>query len=192
MALPNDPITEAYKNVIDFNKTVISISSAVLAGQIAYLVFQKADFLALNFVSSGVLTFSIFFCLASFGRAIKSVKDSQSRPSTLLLANLGAILLILGIFCLLLIKTQSQKSLDEITKEIEATSFLKSKGVVSKEFTNLSFKDNLYTFEYKHDTLNIQVAYSIVEYKIVSYNQSIIQKPITPTEQLIKNKKAKK
>lgn len=159
---------EAYKTIIDFNKSVITISSTILAGQVAYLVFEKTQFIWTNFVSSALLVFSFIFCLFSFGRAIKTIKDATSRPSTILFANLAAALLVAGIFALLLIDTNGDKTIDKVLKSVEKSTKTFHKQLTADKCNSLELSNENYIISYKNDTATIIVVYSLKEHKVVS------------------------
>ena len=159
---------EAYKAIIDLNKTIISIGSAILAGLIAYLIFQDSLFEIKNYIGLLFIILSIIFSIAGFGKAIQTLSDGISRNKTILLTNISVYLLIFGIVLLLLIKFGNEKNLDQILKEIEKTSTLQI-GNLSKTNCNEILKEGkTYKFIYLINNQKVETIYSIESNKIIS------------------------
>ena len=151
--------SEAYKSVIDFNKTIISISSSILAALIAYLVYQKISFRLLNFISLIFLVCSIIFSIAGFGKAIMTIKDNYSRKATIVLSNFGAFFLILGILAILLIKEDKQ-TIDNILYNVENSTTRLGKHFSPEKCIKIELRDENYIFTYKTDSTINEVFYS--------------------------------
>lgn len=158
---------EAYKSVIDFNKTIISMSSAVLAALIAYLIYQNVEFRLFNYVSVALLVISILLSIFGFGQAIRTVKDGVSRTGTIALTNFGAIFLMAGILANLFIKDDI-KTIDEILKSVEKSTITLDKKLLPQNCKSIELKDDDYILQYKGDTTNSVVTYSIKKQTIVS------------------------
>ncbi len=163
----NNGTVEAYKSVIDFNKTIISISSTILAALIAYLVYQKIEFRLINYVSLILLVISITLSIWGFGQAIATVKDGKSRTGTIALTNFGAFFLMAGILANLFVK-DDVKTIDEILKSVEKSTTTLNKKLSPQNCSSIELKDEAYILQYKIDTTNSVVTYSIKKQTIVS------------------------
>jgi len=166
-ANPINDVAEAYKSIIDFNKTIISISSSVLTGVIAYLVYQDIDFAFQNYIGVALLIISVLLSIKSFGAAIKTVKDSISRPATIIYANFGAFTLIAGIVAILCIQ-QQKKDINHILLDIEQTTSNYQKKLNPLKCIKISSNDDQYVLTYKNDSTNIVVTYSIKKDRVLS------------------------
>src|SRR5205823_9044725 len=160
-------ILEAYKSVIDFNKTIISISSTILAALIGYLVYQKIEFRLLNYISLALLVISIALSIAGFGQAIKTVKDATSRRGTIAFTNFGAIFLLVGVLAILLIRND-EKTIDDILKTVENSTTAFDKKLSSKNCISIQLQQENYILHYKIDTTNAEVIYSTDKKNIIS------------------------
>lgn len=158
---------EAYKSIIDFNKTIISISSTILAALIAYLIYQKIEFRLINYVSLSMMIISITLSIWGFGQAIKTVKDSNSRPGTIALTNLGAFFLLAGILANLLIK-DDVKTIDEILKIVEKSTTTLNKKLSAQNCNSIEIDNEAYILQYKTDSIVSVVTYSLKSQSIVS------------------------
>lgn len=167
MSNPPNEIAEAYKSIIDFNKTIISISSSILTGVIAYLVYQEIDFAIQNYIGIILLILSVLLSIKSFGVAIKTVKDSISRPSTIVYANLGAFTLIAGIVAILFIKQQKQ-TIDGVLSNIEMTTSKFHMKLSPKYCENIQSDEDYYFLTYQIDTSSIEVKYSVKKEIVLS------------------------
>ena len=112
---------EAWKGVIDFGKTVISISSAVLTAFLGYYALNQISMWGsyLNFVSPVLLLLSIVMALFGFGRSIKAISSGSSQKSGIGLTNWSVVFLVGGILAVALINIGSNKSLEKILAEID-------------------------------------------------------------------------
>ena len=160
-------VAEAYKSIIDFNKTIISISSSILAGVIAYLVYQEIEFAIQNYIGIALLIISVLLSIKSFGAAIKTVKDAVSRPATIIYANFGAFTLIAGIVAILCIQKQ-KVTIDKVLSEIQNTTSQFSKKLDAKQCTKILSKEDDYVLTYKVNNVDVDVTYSIKKDKIIS------------------------
>lgn len=164
----NQNTVEAYKSIIDFNKTIITISSSVLTALIAYIVYQNIELNFFNYLSIFSLIGAILLSLYGFGNAIHTVKKGDSRKGTILMTNIGGFLLMVGIVLLLTFNAKKQKSVDQVLKRIEqATSSLNNK-LIPPNFKSIELIDNNYLVKYSMDSTYIQVIYSMTDNKIIS------------------------
>jgi len=172
--MATDKTSEAYSAVIDFSKTVISITSTILAAEVGYLVFQDYDLTWHNSFSAILLIISIFLSLFCFGSAIESVKDSNSRPNTMLMGNGGAFFMIAGIICLIFISKKNDVGLNEVLINIEKSSFGQSKKLDIRNCYKIQLNEKQYNLNYKTDSLETNIVYSLESNKILSFTQNNI------------------
>ncbi len=170
-------ITEAYKAVIDFNKVVISISSAILAALISYLVSQDFSFAPRNFASPIVLTISIACSLLGFGRAIGAINKKEPRINAVKFSNVAGGAMLLGILSIGFIKKNEEKKIDDILKEIDKTSSILEYKLQPANCTGFDLREKTYVLHYAYDTIAVQVDYSLEKSKILSLNKTIIPAP---------------
>jgi hypothetical protein len=173
-------VVEAYKSIIDFNKTVISISSSILAGVIAFIVYQDIDFVIRNYIGILFLIISILLSVRSFGLAIKTIKDSKSRPSTISYANFGAFSLIVGIVAILIIK-QPKINVNEILNHVEVSTYNFSEKLLSKQCIQIKSTDDIYEILYLIDKKKINVKYSIKKKRVISIISTAAKRPYCRT-----------
>lgn len=161
-------VVKAYEAIIDFNKVIISICSSILAALIAYLAFQGAEYEMQSFLCLAVLVLSIIASVTSFGRAIETLKDGISKPQTILLANVGAGLLIVGVFTVFLVKPKDDKSIDAVLISIgNATKSMKNK-LSPEKCIRIELKEGYYFMAYKVDSTEKEVIYSLAQRKITA------------------------
>lgn len=160
-------ISEAYKSVIDFNKVIISISSTILTGLIAFLIFRDIDFVWSNYLSPIFFVVSIFCSIYSFGNAIGSIKKGESNSRTILIGNIGAYSLLAGIISLLFINTD-RNSIDSILDKIENSGSKMQILLSPKNIQNIELKHEEYIFNYQLDSLKTEVIYSLEKDRITS------------------------
>lgn len=165
----SNPIIDAYKSIIDFNKTIITISSSVLTALIAYVIYQNIDLKALSYISIGLIVLAILFSLFGFGGAIKAVKDGQSRPSTIFVSNASGFILIFGIVLILFaFKPRQEKSIDEILNTIEKSTTSLNQKLSAKTMMSLEYNNDKYIIIYQSDNVEYRVVYEVKTDKIES------------------------
>lgn len=160
-------VQEAYKQVIEFNKTIITLSSGAFTALTAYLIYQKIEFNRLNYLSFALLFLSILLSIMSLGGAIKPIKTGVSNKLVITFANIGGYLLLGGLGCLILIK-KDEKNIDGVLKKIESTTTGYHKDLAAKNCTAIEFKNNAYILHYKTDSTYVDVTYSLENDKIIS------------------------
>lgn len=156
----NNSIVEAYKSIIDFNKTIITIASSVLTAIIAFIVYQNIELRWTHYLTLALIVVSIFFSLFGFGYAIQTVKDGVSRNLTILFTNIGAFVLIIGIGFILTFSSKKHKSIDLMLKQIEESTLTIKKKLTPEHVKSIVIKDSDYIINYQSDSLNTQVIYS--------------------------------
>lgn len=165
----SNPTIDAYKSIIDFNKTIITISSSVLSALIAYVIYQNIDPNAMNYISIGLIVLAILFSLFGFGGAIKTVKDGQSRPLTVFVSNASGFILISGIvLTLFAFKHRQEKSVDDILTTIERRTTTLNPKLTAKTMNSLEYNNDKYTIIYRIDSVEYKVVYEVKTDKIES------------------------
>lgn len=164
-----NPTVDAYKSIIEFNKTIITISSSVLSALIAYIIYKNIDLNALNYISIGSIILAILFSLFGFGGAITTIKDGQSRPFTVFVSNASGFILITGIFLTLFaFKHRQEKSINDILTTIEKTTNTLKQKLTAKTMNSLEYNNDKYTIIYRIDSAEYKVVYEVNTDKIES------------------------
>ncbi|GAA3963080.1 hypothetical protein GCM10022246_15400 [Pedobacter ginsengiterrae] len=163
--MPN--IKEAYQAVIDFNKTIISITSAILAALISFLVFQDYTLSLLNLVAPVVFVLSLIFSILGIGRAIPAINLDQSKKWAVRFSNLGAGLMILGIISIYLIKKPEKATIDTALSDIEKTLSKIYPVIRIKNCQKIELMGENYLFHFKEGTISRKVIYSLDTEKII-------------------------
>ena len=165
MAVSNT--VDAYKSIIDFNKTIITIASSVLTALIAYVIYQNIDLNALNYISIGLIVLAILFSLFGFGGAISTIKDEKPRPKTVFFTNASGFILIGGVvLTLFAFKQRQDKSVDQILTNIEKSTTTLNQKLSPKNMKSLEYEKETYTIVYKIDSLEHTVVYTTKTDKI--------------------------
>lgn len=163
MALNNK---EAYLAVIEFNKTIVSITSAVLAALITFIVFQDYGLGVKNIIPPIILVVSLFFSLMGIGNAIPAIRLDQSRIWAVRYSNIGAFLMIVGILFIGIIQKPAQPTMDSALVNIEKSLNKIYPFVQAKNCLKVQLKNDEYVFHFQKDTLKRKVIYSIEKDKI--------------------------
>src|ERR1700688_1791647 len=93
-AVPTPKFEEAWKGVIDFAKTVLSIGAALLAAVASLLLVGKYKLEGLGWVPPALLIMSIMLSLYGFGLSIHALRSGLPRGNALLFCNLSVFALI--------------------------------------------------------------------------------------------------
>ena len=160
---------EAWKGVIDFGKTVISISSAVLTAFLGYYALNQISIWGsyLNFVSPVLLLLSIVMALFGFGRSIKAISSGSSQKSGIGLTNWSVFFLVCGILAVALINIGSNKSLDKILAEIDRMPPVAGFELKPEAVQRIVMDEQNYLITYDHGGVDVTVTYSGKEGRIV-------------------------
>jgi len=174
----NNSTIDAYKSVIDFNKTIITIASSVLTALIAYIVYQNIYLKPLNYISIFFIIASILFSLYGFGKAIQTLfglgkviqnlNDEDSRKKSILMTNIGGFFLIIGIVLLLSFNHKKEKSIDEILTKIESSTSTLQQKLVPNNLKSIEYNNEIYTIIFSTDCLDKTVKYSNKNDQILS------------------------
>lgn len=165
---PDKSHVEAWKSVIDFCKTVISVSSAILTALLGYYIVSQTELSDSwgNFLPPAFLVLTIALAIWGFGRSIKSVSSGTSQRGGILLANLSIIVLIIGILSISLVEIEKDLSLDGVISNIEKESQNINKQLVPQRVRTVRVSGSIYTITYDTDKGPVRVCYSTSEQRI--------------------------
>lgn len=152
---------DAYLAVIEFNKTIISITSAILAALITFIVFQDYGLSIRNLIAPIILMLSLFFSIFGIGNAIPAIRLNQSRKLAVRFSNIGAGTMIIGIAAIVLIKKPEKVTIDTALVNIEKSLFKIYPVVSTANCRKIQTEDDEYVFHFQKDTLKLMVVYSI-------------------------------
>ncbi len=161
-------IKEAYTAVIDFNKTIITITSTVLAALISYLVFQDYNLLYQNLISPLVLLISLIFSFFGIGLAIPAINTDTSKIWAVRHSNIGASIMLIGILCIGFIQPKEKLSIDKVLLKIETSLKRVEPSLIQKNCKSFELIDDNYIIFYSQDSLHRRVVYSLDKDNIVS------------------------
>ncbi|GAA0884571.1 hypothetical protein GCM10009120_31690 [Sphingobacterium siyangense subsp. cladoniae] len=159
---------DAYLAVIEFNKTIVSITSTVLAALITFIVFQDYGLGFKNIIAPVVLVISLIFSLRGIGRAIPAIRLDQSKIWAVRYSNIGAFLMILGILLIGLIQKPEKPTMDITLSNIEKSLNKIYPLVEAKNCLTVQLENDEYVFHFQKDTLKRKVVYSIEKDKITA------------------------
>lgn len=164
--MPN--IKEAYTAVIDFNKTIIAISSTILATLISYLVFQNYNLISINLISPLILFISLIFSFLGIGFAIPAINTDTSKIWAVRHSNIGAGLMLMGIMSIIFIKPKDKASIDQILLKIETSLKRIEPSLIQKNCRSFELIEGNYIIYYSQDSLHRRVVYSLDKENIIS------------------------
>ena len=172
MAPTDKSHVEAWKALIDFAKTMVSLSVAILTALIGYYIVEKPVVTQseMKYIPPVLIVLSIFVAIYGIGRAIRAVKSGESEKSGVLFSNISVILLIAGILTLPLLKANKRLTLDGVLLKIENESKTKP-GLFSYSPTyveNVEVRGTKYFVSYKSGNATKKVTYSTEEGRIVA------------------------
>src|ERR1700690_1078176 len=104
---------EAWKGLIDFAKTVLSLSTAVLAAYVSYVVVNGESLHGWDFISPGLLVASIILSLFGFGRALPALKSGTSSVPGIFMTNASVGALVLAICLIPFTQPMHPSSIDQ-------------------------------------------------------------------------------
>lgn len=164
--MPN--IKEAYTAVIDFNKTIIAISSTIFATLISYLVFQNYNLISINLISPFILFISLIFSFLGIGFAIPAINTDTTKIWAVRHSNIGAGLMLMGIMSIAFIKPKDKPSIDQILLKIETSLKEIEPSLIQKNCKSFELIENNYIIYYSQDSLYRRVIYSLDKENIIS------------------------
>ncbi len=183
--LPDNKV-EAYKTITEFNKTIISIASAVLAIVVTYLTSQDYVPEWRSLLSPVLLTISIGLSLSAFGKAIPAIQKSEKRVWAIRYSNLAGGIMLAGILCIGFIRKSNGKNAKDIFKEIEKVGNYMDYKLFPENCSKFELIDKEYTMYYEYDSVNVQVEYSLKDDCVIRVRRSI-DSPLNPTSVLPKD-----
>ena len=153
---------EAWKSMIDYQKTIISLSSAILAAVVGFYLTGNNVQLWPNMLAPVlILIASIIAACYGFGRSIKSVKTGNSETMAAHLSNLATGLLVVGILSAFLISPTDPQSVDYIVNKIEKETRNLNPVLETKQIESITFSSDIYTITYKTKSRTKSVRYSV-------------------------------
>jgi len=160
---------EAWKSLIDFCKTVISVSSAILTTLIGYYIVSQPELSdsPFNYAAPFLFALAILFAIFGFGRAIKSVSSGKSQRGGIFLANLSVFALLAGILSIALINIEKDSSVDAVISKIEKESRSTNKQLLPHRVRSVSVNGGIYIVTYDTDKGTVIVTYSTSEHKVI-------------------------
>lgn len=167
-ANPEKSHVEAWKSVIDFCKTAISVSSAILTALIGYYIVSQPELSdsLVNFAPPALLVIAISLAIWGFGKSIKSVSTGTSQRGGILLANLSIFALLAGILSISLVEIEKDSSLDVVISNIEKESQNTNKQLIPQRVRTVSVNGSIYTITYDTDKGLVSVSYSTNEHRV--------------------------
>lgn len=159
---------DAYLAVIEFNKTIISVTSAILAALITFIVFQDYGLSARNIVAPAILILSAFFSILGFGHAIPAIRLDESRKMSVRFSNIGAILMVIGIFAIFIIKKPEKVTIDTALMHVKQSLSTTYPFIQPEYCQRIDLGNEQYIFHFQKDTFKRKVIYSIAKEQIVS------------------------
>jgi len=159
---------EAWKSVIDFCRTSISLSSAILTALVGYYIVSQPELSSsiLNFAPPALLIISILLAIWGFGKSIKSLSSGKSERIGILLSNLSIFVLLAGIISISLINIEKDSSLDVVVTSIEKESHNINEQLVSQRVRTVRVSGSIYTITYGTDEGLVTVNYSTNEQRV--------------------------
>ncbi|GLQ51294.1 hypothetical protein ACFFJT_08830 [Dyella flava] len=173
---------EAWKAVIDFVKTIISISSAILTAFVGYYALNQIPIgeSCLNFVSPFFLLASIVVALFGFGRSIKAISSGISQEGGVLFTNISAYCLLVGILAVPLISTGSNKSLDKVLADIDRMPPVSGIELKQDAVQKIVVDGQNYIITYAWGNAGVIVTYSEKEGRVIKFERQQITQPGKP------------
>lgn len=159
---------QANLSIIDFNKTIITICSSVLTAFVGFIIYQNISLSTLNYLVLGIFVITILISLYGFGSTIASLRDSSNSNIAILMTNISAIIMIIGILLLSTFKIENDKDLDGILNQIYLTTKSTNKKLAPEKLYQLKLQNDKYELTFKTDTIVTKVIYSIKDGKIVN------------------------
>jgi hypothetical protein len=159
MSVPANFIEE-WKGVIDFTKTVLSISTGLLAAIASLLLVGNYKLHGTGWIPPTLLIVSALMSLFGFGRAIQALRTGSTKKAALLLSNLSVIVLIAAVVSApFAIETESS-SIDQALSSIEAATKKWPVDLSARNCSEISRKGEELTLTYQANGHTTQVVYS--------------------------------
>ncbi len=159
---------QANQSIIDFNKTIITICSSILTALIGFIIYQNLSLSLLNYVVLGMFVIAIFVSLYGFGLTIAALRDTSNSNTAILMTNISAIIMIIGIILMSTIEIHKDQDLTSILIEISTSTKSTSKHLEPDRINQLKFDGDKYIILFKSDSVFTKVTYSVKDKKILS------------------------
>lgn len=165
-------LTEAYKAIIDFNKTIISIASTILAALISLLVFQGYPITPANFAGAVLIFLAILCSLLGFGKSIRPLQTDIGSNRAKLYSNVAGYLLLFGIALLTLIHKKEETSLEKIMSQVEKTGRSMHKNLDPIHCLKVIQQKEVCVLKYRYDSLVAEVTFSFSANDIINFEET--------------------
>jgi hypothetical protein len=152
---------EAWKGLIDFAKTVLSLSTAVLAAYVSYVVVNGDSLHGWDFISPGLLVASIILSLFGFGRALPALKSGNSSVPGIFMTNASVAALVLAICLIPFTQPTHPTSIDQVLARIEASTKKYAVNLAAGNCHAIERKGDSWVLDYAAGGATAQVIYSI-------------------------------
>ena len=159
---------QANQSIIDFNKTIITICSSILTAFIGFIIYQNISLSTLNYVVLSLFVIAIFVSLYGFGSTIAALRDKSNSDRAILMTNISAVIMIIGIILLSTIKTEDDQDLTSILNKISTSTKSTGKHLDPDKINQLKFDNEKYQITFKTDSVFTKVIYSVKDKKIIS------------------------
>lgn len=170
---------EAWKGVVDFTKTVMSMAAALLAALVSYVVVNGHELKGLEFVSPALLVAAVLLSLYGFGQALSALKSGTSSGPSILLSNAGALALIAAI-CAVPFTLKTESSIDEALARVELDARKFPVDLAAKNVRSVEKKGDVLLMSYEAAGKSALVTYSVAAGRIDGV------KDTTPTQAPVK------
>lgn len=151
---------EEWKSVIDFTKTVLSISTGLLAAIASLLLIGSYKLQGYGWVPPALLIISILLSLYGFGRAIQALRTGTSKAAALLLSNISVGFLIVAIGSAPFAIQTEASSIDQALSSIEAATKKWPVDLSARNCSQISRTGEELTLTYEANGHTAQVLYS--------------------------------
>ena len=159
---------EALKAVTDFSKTVLSISTTILAALVSYIILQGTIFTEWLVVTPLLLSVAIILSLFGFGGGISGLSKGVADKSGILCCNLGAIVLLLSIISLPFTLHSTNPSIDKVLSIVESSTKSYPVSLTAGNCKQVTYSNDEYAITYVVGPVSVGVSYSLTKQKIVS------------------------
>lgn len=151
---------EEWKSVIDFAKTVLSISTGLLAAVASLLLIGNYKLQGTGWVPPVLLVVSIVLSLFGFGRAIQSLRAGSAKNSALWFTNGSLVVLVAGIISAPFAIETPASSIDQALSVIEAATKKWPVDLSARNCSEISRNGEELTLTYQANGHSAQVQYS--------------------------------
>jgi hypothetical protein len=151
---------EEWKSVIDFTKTVLSISTGLLAAIASLLLIGNYKLQGTGWIPPALLMLSALMSLFGFGRAIQALRANTAKNAALLLSNLSVLALIAAIVSAPFAIETEASSIDQALSSVEAATKKWPVDLSARNCSEISRKGEELILTYQANGRTTQVVFS--------------------------------